>query len=62
VTISTQGEIEYEVVLAKDAVAEDKYNVEAVDYENEGIIYFASFSGPRARERAEEYAQFKNGQ
>jgi len=44
--------------------AEDKRNpgdwrVEAVDFEDEGKVYVAIFSGPNAQERAEEYAEWK---
>jgi len=46
---------------------EDKNNpndwrVEANDYENEGAVYVAIFSGPDAKERAKEYAGIKNAQ
>jgi hypothetical protein len=36
------------------------WRVEAVDDESEGEVYVTIFSGPRARERAEEYASWKN--
>lgn len=36
--------------------------VGAVDHESEGEIYTALFSGPDAKERAEEYAAWKNSQ
>ena len=52
--------LEYEVVRSRDAIEDDKYVVEAIDYEHDGQIYVAIFSGPNARERAEEYAKFKN--
>ena len=35
---------------------------EANDYENEGVVYVTLFSGPEAKERAEEYAAIKNAQ
>lgn len=46
---------------------EDKRNpgdwrVEAIDFENEGAVYVAIFSGPDARERAEEYAAWQNAE
>ena len=46
---------------------EDKQNpgdwrVEAIDFENEGAVYLTIFSGPEARERAEEYAAIKSAQ
>jgi hypothetical protein len=49
------------------SVLEDRQNpgdwrVEAIDFDNEGEIYVAIFSGPGARERAEEYAAMKNAQ
>ena len=50
--------MEYEVVKTKDAMA--TWQVEGIDYDNDGIIYFALFSGPEAEERAREYADFKN--
>ena len=37
-----------------------EWRVEAVDFDNEGAVYVAIFSGPEARERAEEYAAWKN--
>lgn len=36
------------------------WRVEAIDFENEGAVYIAIFSGPNARERAEEYARWQN--
>ena len=49
------------------ACLEDRQNrgdwrVEAIDFENEGEVYVAIFSGPSARERAEEYAALESGQ
>ena len=38
------------------------WRVEAIDYENEGVIYVTIFSGPEAKERAKEYAGIKNAQ
>jgi hypothetical protein len=38
------------------------WRVEAIDFDNEGRVYVATFSGPHAQERAEEYAALKNGQ
>ncbi|WP_437968909.1 hypothetical protein WMF04_06295 [Sorangium sp. So ce260] len=40
----------------------DEWVVEAIDYHSEGEIYVALFSGPGAKERAEEYATWKNQQ
>ena len=53
--------MEYEIVEAKESVGGDTWNVEAIDHAGEGEIYMASFSGPKARECAIEYARFKNG-
>lgn len=35
------------------------WSVEAVDYEGDGEIYLAVFSGPESRMRAKEYARMK---
>jgi hypothetical protein len=35
------------------------WRVEGRDNENEGQVYVAIFSGPEARERAQEYADWK---
>lgn len=48
-------------------VMRDKINgfdwiVGAVNDAGDGEIYTATFSGPNAKERAEEYARWKNGQ
>lgn len=37
------------------------WRVEAIDRNGDGVIYVAIFSGPHARERAEEYAAWKAG-
>ena len=52
--------LEHEVISARDAAGE--WLVEAIDHEQEGEVYMTRFSGPRARERAEEYAHWKNEQ
>lgn len=51
-------ELEYTVV--QSAVCLGTWSVEAFDLEGEGELYMAVFTGPDARERAEEYAAFKN--
>ena len=33
--------------------------VEAIDFENDGAVYRALFTGPAAEERAREYAEWK---
>ena len=50
----------YEVARSQDAIADDEYRVEAIDHDADGAVYVAIFSGPQAKERAEEYARFKN--
>ena len=54
--------VEYEAVRSHDAIEDEKWQVEGIDYDNDGIIYFAQFLGHEAKERAEEYARFKNGE
>lgn len=36
-----------------------EWRVEAIDYESDGQIYVAIFTGPDARQRAHEYAEWK---
>ncbi len=55
------GNARYEVCQSVYDLTGTEWRVEAIDYENEGVCYVAIFSGPLARERAEEYAAFKNG-
>ena len=38
------------------------WRVEAIDFDNEGEVYVTIFSGPLARERAQEYAAMKTAQ
>lgn len=33
--------------------------VEAIDFDNDGIVYRALFTGPSAEQRAKEYADWK---
>ena len=49
--------MEYEAFQDKQQ-AED-WRVEAIDYDSEGECYVTIFSGPGARKRAREYAEFK---
>ncbi len=51
--------IAYEVIEAVSSVDGDEWQVEGIDYDNDGIIYLAMFIGHEAKERAEEYAKFK---
>ena len=47
----------YEAVESKHSP--DEWRVEAID--NEGRVFVTIFSGPAAKERANEYAAWKNG-
>ncbi len=58
--MNTRTSVSFEVVPSRDMVDEDEYRVEGIDFDNDGQVYVAIFSGPAAKERAEEYAQFKN--
>lgn len=49
----------YEVV--KSATEADVWSVEAIDHET-GDCFKTNFYGPQSRERANEYAHFKNGE
>lgn len=44
----------------KSTYCPDEWFVEATDEESVGEVYVALFSGPGARERAKEYAAWKN--
>jgi hypothetical protein len=46
----------------EDKRTQGDWRVEAIDFDDEGKVYVTIFSGPDARERAEEYAALKNGQ
>ena len=48
----------FEVTKSRNTV--DEWRVEAIDSDEDGEAYVAIFSGPQGRQRAEEYAQFKN--
>jgi hypothetical protein len=52
--------MEYEAFVSRDAVDDDEWRVEAIDYASEGECYVAIFSGPSARERAYSSARSKN--
>ncbi len=52
--------MEWEMV--KDKKDQDAWRVEAVDFENAGECYVTTFAGPGAKDRAEEYAVWKNSQ
>lgn len=42
--------------LAESRHTHGEWVVEGIDYDGEGEIYVAIFSGPMAKERAEQYA------
>ena len=50
--------MKYEVVEHKKFPGE--WAVEAINYVGDGEVYDALFSGPKAEERAREYAAYKN--
>lgn len=50
--------MKYELVKTQGIPGE--WRVEAIDYESEGECYLVIFSGPNAKQRAEEYAALKN--
>lgn len=50
---------EVEVVERNDTP--NAWSVEAIDVAGDGAVYMATFSGPEARARAEEYANMKYG-
>jgi hypothetical protein len=50
--------MDYEVAPSVGVVNE--WRVEAIDRDSEGEIYVAMFSGPKAKQRAEEYAAWKS--
>jgi hypothetical protein len=47
--------------LIKDENNPTDWRAEAIDDAGEGECYVVTFTGPRAEERAREYAQWKNG-
>jgi hypothetical protein len=49
----------YRVIRSANVPDESEWRVEAINYDGDGEVYLAIFSGPSARERAEEYAAFK---
>jgi hypothetical protein len=55
---NTEAKMEWESF--EDRQNPGDWRVEATDFDNEGVVYVAIFSGPESRERAEEYAAMKN--
>jgi hypothetical protein len=56
--VSGSDIMEYEVVQSAGTINE--WRVEAIDHDGEGEVYVALFSGPLAKQRAEEYAAWKS--
>lgn len=50
----------FEVIGDRTTDSGDVWRVEAINYEGDGEVYVAVFSGPGAEERAHEYADWKN--
>jgi hypothetical protein len=48
----------YEMMRSRGA--EDEWRVEAIDYEHDGQVSVAIFSGPDAERRAKEYTEWRN--
>jgi hypothetical protein len=57
---SQDEETKMEWPFFEDKLNPGDWRVEATDFENEGNVYVAIFSGPDAHARAEEYARWKN--
>ena len=56
------GGITMEWTVSEDKCNQEDWRVEAIDFEHEGAVYVAVFSGPDARKRAHEYAAIKSAQ
>ncbi len=54
------AKVEYEAFVSRDAVDDDEWRVEGIDYDNDGQIYLTIFSGPQAKKRAKDYARWVN--
>lgn len=53
-----EGSMQFEVVQSKDQPGE--WRVEATNETGDGEVFVTIFSGPKAEERAREYAEWKN--
>ncbi len=59
-TLPTGGVLAYTGGMTYEVIQDgDEWRVEAIDYESEGEVCVAIFSGPGAEARAREYALFK---
>lgn len=52
--------MKYETYRHPDAIDDSRWVAIAIDHESEGEVYTACFGGYFAKERAEEYAAWKN--
>jgi hypothetical protein len=59
---TTKTKLKYEVSQDEADQLGETWAVSAVNFDGDGEIYVATFDGPNARERADEYAAFKNAQ
>ena len=50
--------LRYETI--EDKMSPGDYRVEAIDRQGDGEVYIAIFVGPDAKQRAEEYADWKS--
>ena len=53
--------IDMEVGVVERRDTPGAWAVEAINYSGDGEVYLTVFTGPDARARAKEYAQFKYG-
>lgn len=44
--------------VAQSVNCQDEWTVEAINFAGDGEVYKATFSGPNAQQRAEEYAEW----
>lgn len=56
--IAVRHSVTYEI--SRDNLNPSDWRVEGINYECDGEVYVTIFSGPLARDRAIEYAEFKN--
>jgi co-chaperonin GroES (HSP10) len=58
-TAMVRADLNYKIV-APSKRRPNEWRVEATDYQDGDQVYVATFSGPNAKERAEEYAALKS--
>jgi hypothetical protein len=54
----SKADLRFEII--EDKLRPGDYRVEAIDTEGDGEVYTAIFIGPDAKQRAAEYAGWKN--